>query len=37
MRPAQQGARAILREHVVAVREGATGGMGAAGAGCGCD
>lgn len=37
MRAVPQASRGQLREHVMAVREGASGGLGGAGAGCGCD
>jgi len=37
MQAAPQPSRALLREHVMNVREAAQGGLGGAGAGCGCD
>ncbi len=37
MRAVPQPSRGMLREHAVSVREAASGGMGGAGAGCGCD
>ena len=37
MQAAPQPSRALLREHVMSVRESAQGGLGGAGAGCGCD
>lgn len=37
MQAAPQPSRAMLREHVMNVREAAQGGLGGAGAGCGCD
>ena len=37
MQVAPQPSRAMLREHAMSVREAAQGGLGAAGAGCGCD
>lgn len=37
MQPSLNSERDALRSHVLSVREGAAGGQGAAGGGCGCD